>query len=98
MFCEKPISKSDEGTAKCYDLAKKMGRTLFCGFQRRFDPSIRSIYDKVRSGAVGHANVIKSTSRDSQLSSLTYLKVMILDLDLEYTLMTTLPDLRRNIP
>ena len=34
VFCEKPISKTDEGTAKCYDLAKKKGKTLFCAFNR----------------------------------------------------------------
>ena len=34
VFCEKPISKTDEGTAKCYEMAKKMDRTLFCAFNR----------------------------------------------------------------
>ena len=34
VFCEKPISKTDEGTAKCYEIAKKMERTLFCAFNR----------------------------------------------------------------
>ena len=34
VFCEKPISKTDEGTAKCYEMAKTMDRTLFCAFNR----------------------------------------------------------------
>ena len=42
---------------------------------RRFDPSFRSVYDKVRAGAIGHVNLIKCTSRDSPLPSLAYLKV-----------------------
>lgn len=75
VFCEKPISKSDEGTAKCYEMAKKMDKTLFCAFNRRFDPSFRSVYDKVRAGAIGHVNLIKCTSRDSPLPSLAYLKI-----------------------
>jgi myo-inositol 2-dehydrogenase/D-chiro-inositol 1-dehydrogenase len=50
VFCEKPVAESDEGTAKCYAMAKKVGKHLFCAFNRRFDPSFRHVYDRIRAG------------------------------------------------
>ncbi len=50
VFVEKPVSVLAEGTAKCYDLAEIKGKTLFCAFNRRFDPSFREVYDAVRQG------------------------------------------------
>ena len=34
----------------CYDKADEVGRYLFCAFQRRFDPTFRDIYNRVRAG------------------------------------------------
>ena len=52
VFSEKPVAEDEEGTKKCYDLANTVGRSLFCAFNRRFDPSFRDVYDRVRSGKV----------------------------------------------
>ena len=52
VFCEKPVSESEEGTARCYEFAEKVGKPLFCAFNRRFDPSFSSVQRQVRNGNV----------------------------------------------
>ena len=42
---------------------------------RRFDPSFSSVQAKVREGEIGHVQMIKTTSRDSPLPSINYLKI-----------------------
>jgi len=75
VFSEKPIAEDPSGTARCYQKADDVGKPLFCAFNRRFDPSYASIRKKVREGDLGHIQVIKTTSRDSPLPSLDYLKI-----------------------
>lgn len=75
MFSEKPIAETPSGTVRCYEKAKAVNRPLFCAFNRRFDPSFSSVKEKVRSGLLGHVQVIKTTSRDSPLPSIAYLKI-----------------------
>merc|ERR1712123_179150 len=75
VFSEKPIAESPEGTARCYQKSVEVGKPLFCAFNRRFDPSFSSVRDQVREGAVGHVSIIKTTSRDSPLPGLAYLKI-----------------------
>ncbi|XP_068628003.1 uncharacterized oxidoreductase YrbE-like [Battus philenor] len=74
VFCEKPIAESIEDTRKCYETAKSKGRVLYCAYNRRFDPSYRSVKEQVRKGAVGHVQMIKSTTKDSPLPPIEYLK------------------------
>lgn len=45
-----------------------------CSFNRRFDPGLMSIYNRVRSGEVGQVQMVKCTSRDHPLSSMDYLR------------------------
>ncbi|KAL6431569.1 hypothetical protein ACFW04_007262 [Cataglyphis niger] len=75
VFCEKPIAENRSDTGKCYDMAEKIGKPLFCAFNRRFDPSYSEVRDRVRKGEVGHVHMIKTVSRDSPLPSIEYLKV-----------------------
>lgn len=90
VFCEKPIAEDRTNTMKCYETAKKVGKPLFCAFNRRFDPSYSAVKERVRKGEVGHVHVIKTVSRDSPLPSLDYLKIsggifhdcMVHDLDI----------------
>ena len=90
VFTEKPVSEEADAVERCYDLASKVGRPLFCAFNRRFDPSFDNVKNNVRSGKLGQVNQIKLTSRDSPLPSLDYLKIsggifhdcMVHDIDL----------------
>jgi len=75
VFSEKPIAEAPSGTARCYRKADEVGRPLFCAFNRRFDPSFAAVRAKVRAGSVGHVQMIKTTSRDSPLPSMDYLKI-----------------------
>ena len=75
VFSEKPIAEAPSGTARCYKKADEVGKPLFCAFNRRFDPSFASIRAKVHNGEVGHVQMIKTTSRDSPLPSIEYLKI-----------------------
>lgn len=74
VFCEKPIAENRASTAKCYEMAKKVGRPLFCAFNRRFDPSYSAVRDRVRKGEVGHVHMIKTVARDCPLPTIEYLK------------------------
>lgn len=91
VFSEKPIAEAPSGTARCYAKAEEVGKPLFCAFNRsqlqlslnkcslmnirRFDPSFKSVKAKVRAGELGHVHMIKTTSRDSPLPSINYLKI-----------------------
>lgn len=73
VFCEKPIAENDKSIVKCYEIAKKVGKPLFCAFNRRCDNSFIAVKDRVRNGDVGHVHVIKTVSRDSPLPPIEYL-------------------------
>ncbi|EFN75356.1 uncharacterized protein LOC105191414 [Harpegnathos saltator] len=100
VFCEKPIAENRVNTAKCYESAKKVGRPLFCAFNRRFDPSYSSVRDRVRKGEVGHVHMIKTVARDSPLPSVEYLKIsggifhdcMVHDIDVITWILGEYPD------
>ena len=90
VFCEKPIALDDNSIIKCYEIAEKVGKPLFCGFNRRYDPNFVAVRNYVHKGEVGHVHVIKSTSRNSPLASIEYLRIsgsvfhdtMVHDIDL----------------
>ena len=48
---------------------------LFCAFNRRFDPTIRSVADQVTKGDVGKVHVIKTTSRDNPVPAINFLAI-----------------------
>jgi len=75
VFCEKPVAENQLDTAKCYEMAEKIGTPLFCAFNRRFDPSYSEVRDRVRRGEVGHVHMIKTVSRDSPLPTIEYLEI-----------------------
>ena len=90
VFSEKPISEDHEAVKRCYQLATKVERPLFCAFNRRFDPAFGSVRQRVQDGELGQVQQIKLTSRDSPLPSVAYLKIsggifhdcMVHDIDL----------------
>ena len=73
VFCEKPVAMTLHDTAAVYEEADHVGRPLYSAFQRRFDPNVRSLRDRVRGGDIGTLHVIKSCSRDSPLPSIQFL-------------------------
>lgn len=75
VFCEKPIAKSVEVAKNCYVEASKDQLPLLCAFNRRFDSGFAGVRQQVKEGKIGKVHVVKTTSRDSPLPSLSYLKV-----------------------
>ncbi|KZC08846.1 PREDICTED: inositol 2-dehydrogenase-like [Dufourea novaeangliae] len=74
VFCEKPVAQDRLNTVRCYETARKVGKPLFCAFNRRFDPCYSTVRQRVRKGEVGHVHVIKTVARDSPLPGIEYLK------------------------
>lgn len=74
IFCEKPISFSDEETIKAYETVKKAGVKLQVGFNRRFDPNYNKVRELVKDGSLGNLHILKITSRDPEPPSVDYVK------------------------
>jgi len=74
VFCEKPLAETVEATRRLYAKAEKVKKPLLVAFNRRFDPSFKDAYQRVRAGEVGHVQQMRMTSRDSPLPELRFLK------------------------
>ena len=75
IFCEKPIDLSLERVDACLADVKKAGVPMFVGFNRRFDPSFRTLRERLLAGEIGAVEQVIITSRDPGLPPLEYLKV-----------------------
>ncbi|XP_069699335.1 inositol 2-dehydrogenase-like [Periplaneta americana] len=75
VFCEKPVAQDEVSSERCFKQAASSGKTLFCAFNRRFDPAYSLMKERVRQGEVGHVQTIKVCSRDSPLPSIAYLSI-----------------------
>jgi myo-inositol 2-dehydrogenase/D-chiro-inositol 1-dehydrogenase len=75
---------------RCLAEVKKQGAPLLMGFNRRFDPTFKSLRDRLRAGELGELESVKITSRDPAPPPPAYVKVsggifrdmMIHDLDM----------------
>ncbi|RWS00617.1 inositol 2-dehydrogenase-like protein [Dinothrombium tinctorium] len=74
VFCEKPLAYTYEGMRNCYSVARKSNLTLFCAFNRRFDPALKQIKDRVTKGEIGDVQMVKTSGRDGHsIENLGYL-------------------------
>ena len=64
VLCEKPIALTLGGTQHAVDLAERSGTALQIGFQRRFDPTIRAVHERIRAGQVGVLYSMTMTAHD----------------------------------
>ena len=74
-FCEKPIALDLESTRRAVAAVDAAGITVQMGFQRRYDPAIRAIHDRVRSGELGTPYLVRSQTHDPAPPPLEYLPV-----------------------
>lgn len=74
IFCEKPISLSEEKTLEAYEEVKKAGIKFQLGFNRRFDPNFKKVKKLVETKEIGDLHILKITSRDPEPPSLDYVK------------------------
>ena len=90
IFCEKPVDLDIAKVNACLAEVKKAGVPMLMGFNRRFDPSFRSLRERLKAGELGEVESVKITSRDPQPPPPAYVKVsgglfrdmMIHDLDM----------------
>lgn len=64
VFCEKPVDLDPSVVEECFKLAEDHRKTLQCGFDKRFDISIRKMYDKIKAGDLGELRMIKLVARE----------------------------------
>ncbi|XP_043213464.1 inositol 2-dehydrogenase-like [Amphibalanus amphitrite] len=74
VFSEKPIGENEQQARLCYQLAEQRGLSVFCAFNRRFDPALQTVRSGVRRGDVGVVHTIKTVARDSPLPSIDFLR------------------------
>lgn len=75
VFCEKPISLSLSETDRALKAISDSKTPLMLGFNRRFDPSHRSVRDNVAKGVIGDVHIARITSRDPSPPPIEYAKV-----------------------
>lgn len=75
VFCEKPISLSLTETDRALKAISDSKTPLMLGFNRRYDPTHRSVRDSVANGVVGDVHIARITSRDPAPPPVAYAKV-----------------------
>jgi myo-inositol 2-dehydrogenase / D-chiro-inositol 1-dehydrogenase len=75
IFCEKPVSLELAGVDRVRAAVAEAGVPFQIGFNRRFDPSHRSVRDAVAGGAVGAPHIVRISSRDPFPPPLEYVRV-----------------------
>lgn len=74
IFCEKPISFSDEETIETYEVVKKAGVKFQIGVNRRFDRNFAQVREHVQNGAIGDIQLLRIDSRDPEAPPLSYVQ------------------------
>ncbi len=75
VLCEKPIDLDIDRVNQCLSDIADCNVPIQIGFNRRYDPTHRAVYDAARAGEVGDVYQVIITSRDPELAPMGYLKV-----------------------
>lgn len=75
VFVEKPIADDVDEIKECFSLAEKYNKTLFVAYNRRYDPTIMDIYERIRNGEIGKLNYALTISRDYTNPSKKFLDI-----------------------
>ena len=74
VLCEKPVDLDLERARACWsEIAGNKPRVMI-GFNRRFDPSFRTLRERVQRGEIGTLELALITSRDPAPPPATYIK------------------------
>ena len=74
-FCEKPISLDLASTESAVAAVDEAGINVQMGFQRRYDPAMRAIHDRLASGEIGVPYLVRSQTHDPEPPPLDYIPV-----------------------
>ena len=72
VFCEKPIDLSLSRALSCAKAVEESGIVCMLGFNRRFDPHMASLKNKVDANAIGSIQSLIITSHDPEPPSMDY--------------------------
>lgn len=72
-FCEKPIDLDLARTRHIVSVVDEAGIVVQMGFQRRYDPAMRSIRDRIAGGDFGTPYLVRSQTHDPEPPPLDYL-------------------------
>lgn len=75
VFCEKPIALDLESTRSAVTAVEAAGITVQMGFQRRYDPAMREIRDRIAAGELGTPYLVRSQTHDPAPPPLDYIPV-----------------------
>lgn len=68
IFCEKPLANDLAEADRALAAVRAAGVLFQVGFQRRFDRGYRAAHDLARSGALGSVQLLRSVTRDPELT------------------------------
>ena len=75
VLCEKPIDLDLQRARLGWQQIEKLNPVIMIGFNRRFDPSFRSLRDRLQAGEIGKLELAAITSRDPAPPPPAYIKV-----------------------
>jgi myo-inositol 2-dehydrogenase / D-chiro-inositol 1-dehydrogenase len=74
IFCEKPLTFDLTRAAEIRRVRDEAGVILQVGFNRRFDPDIRDLRDRVQAGEIGDLEVLEIVNRDPAFPALDFMR------------------------
>ena len=74
IFCEKPIDLSIERAEQAVAAVDRAGVPFFPGLNRRFDPSLSAMHERVTQGEIGRVETVTITSRDPRPPPIDYVR------------------------
>jgi myo-inositol 2-dehydrogenase/D-chiro-inositol 1-dehydrogenase len=74
VFCEKPVAFDPRRIEQAQAAAAAAGVKLQVGFNRRFDPGIVAMWERVQDGAVGDVHQIRVTNRDPKAPPIAFVE------------------------
>lgn len=75
VLCEKPVDLDLGRVDACWAAIEALRPTVMLGFNRRFDPSFRSVRDRILGGEIGRVEQVIITSRDPAPPPASYVAV-----------------------
>ena len=76
VFCEKPVDLDLRRVDECAKVLDAARTPFHVGFNRRYDPSHRALFDALRAGEIGRPEMLVLTSRDPEISPPDYVAAM----------------------
>ncbi|MBI3708315.1 MAG: inositol 2-dehydrogenase [Proteobacteria bacterium] len=76
VFCEKPVDLDMKPVMDCAKILAATRTPFFVGFNRRFDPNHRALFDAMGNGEIGRPEMLILSSRDPEIAPPDYIATM----------------------